>query len=137
MSALHTRYNYHQNDMSCRTRLENLVERAGFFLDGDIRFPARANMPACIHWDHVTILTDVEGHVFFMNEPYNVSDHEADLIASGMAWFRVPEKYAPYGNGTSTYLITFPWLRNALNDIKSRLGVPFNRTSAPDLDPDL
>lgn len=138
MIALHKAYGYHQHDMSCRKRLEKLFSDAGLFLDDDIRFPVRANTPACIDWDHVTPVTDIEGHVFFMNEPYGlISDHEAGLKASGMAWFRVPKKYAPYGNGTTTYLIAYPCLWDALDRIKSRLGVPSNRTSAPDLDSDL
>lgn len=125
MNALHQAYGYHQHDPACRDRLEKLVGKAGLFLNDDIRIPVCANMPSSIHWDHVTIVTDIEGHVFFMNEPYGApADHEVELNASGMPWFRVPSRYAPYGGGTTTYLIAVPWLRDALDAVRWNLGLP-------------
>jgi hypothetical protein len=89
----------------------------------DPDFSIRPLFPGAVRWDHETLWQHKYSEdIFALNELYRFGAEAAALLdAAGIDWIVIPEKYAPYGNGTTSILICLPRARDVLKEIKRRL----------------
>jgi hypothetical protein len=97
---------------------------AGEIIPHDSSLPLHSNMPsgARATLDHMSTWLDIYDHIYLMCEMYGPpGSHAAKLNATGMDWILLPPEFAPYGCGTTSYLLAYPWNAKCLFEMGQKL----------------